>query len=41
VVANRREDTFDHHYQETIANSTRVALLALAIARSRSSDASG
>jgi uridine phosphorylase len=41
MVANRREDTFDHHYQETIANSTRVALLALAIARRRSSDASG
>ena len=35
VVANRREDTFDHQYQETVEKSTRVALLALAIARSR------
>ena len=35
TVANRREDTFDHHYQEAIKNSTKLALLALATTRSR------
>jgi uridine phosphorylase len=35
AVANRRENTIDLHYQEAVKNSTRVALLALAIARSR------
>jgi uridine phosphorylase len=35
TIAHRREDTFDHHYQEAIKNATRVALLALADARSR------
>jgi uridine phosphorylase len=35
TINNRREDTFDHHYQEAIKNSTRVALLALATVRSR------
>ncbi|NIS83171.1 MAG: uridine phosphorylase [Anaerolineales bacterium] len=38
AVANRREDTFDHHYQEAVKNSTRVALLALATLRSRYSE---
>ena len=36
AIANRRENTFAHDYQEGIRNSIRVALLALAIARSRS-----
>jgi uridine phosphorylase len=35
AIANRRQDTFDHHYQEAVKNATRVALLALAIVRSR------
>jgi uridine phosphorylase len=35
AVANRREDTFDHDYQESVKNATRVALLALATLRSR------
>jgi uridine phosphorylase len=35
TVANRRENTFDHHYQEAIKNATKVALLALATARRR------
>jgi uridine phosphorylase len=39
AVANRREDTFDHHYQEAVKNATRVALLALATMRSRAPDA--
>jgi len=38
TIANRREDTFDHHYQEAVKNSTRVALLALATIRSRCPD---
>jgi len=38
TIANRREDTFDHHYQEAVKNSTRVALLALATVRSRYPD---
>jgi uridine phosphorylase len=36
AIANRREDSFDHHYQEAVKNATRVALLALAIVRNRS-----
>jgi uridine phosphorylase len=39
TIAHRREDTFDHHYQESIARATRVALLALANLRSRYPDA--
>jgi uridine phosphorylase len=38
TIANRRENTFDHHYQEAIKNSTKVALLALATVRSRYPD---
>jgi len=38
TINNRRENTFDHHYQEAIKNSTKVALLALATARSRYPD---
>ena len=38
AIANRREETFDHRYQEAIKNATRVALLALATARSRDPD---
>jgi uridine phosphorylase len=38
AIANRRENTFDHHYQEAIRNATRVALLALAAVRSRFPD---
>jgi uridine phosphorylase len=35
AIANRRQETFDHHYQEAIKNATRVALSALATLRSR------
>jgi uridine phosphorylase len=35
TIAHRREDTFDHHYQESIKNAIRVALAALADLRSR------
>jgi uridine phosphorylase len=38
AIANRREDTFYHHYQEAIKNSTKVALLALATIRNRYPD---
>jgi uridine phosphorylase len=38
AIANRQEDTFDHHYLEAIENSTKVALLALANLRSRHPD---
>ena len=38
AIANRRQNTFDHHYQEAVKNSTKVALLALAIVRSRYPD---
>lgn len=38
TVAHRRKNTFDAHYQEAIAWATKVALLALAIARSRDRD---
>jgi uridine phosphorylase len=34
-VANRRKNTFDHHYQEAIKRATMVALVALANVRSR------
>jgi uridine phosphorylase len=30
AIANRRDNTFDHHYLESIQNATEVALLALA-----------
>jgi uridine phosphorylase len=39
AVAHRRENIFDHHYQEAARNSAKVALLALATARSRYPDA--
>jgi uridine phosphorylase len=39
TIANRRDDTFDIHYQEAMRNAIRVALLALAIVRSRYPDA--
>ena len=35
AINNRRKNTFDHHYREAIQNATKVALLALANARSR------
>jgi uridine phosphorylase len=38
AVANRRLDTFDHDYQASVANSIKVALLALATVRSRHDD---
>jgi uridine phosphorylase len=38
AIANRREDTFDYHYQEAIKNATEAALLALATLRSRYPD---
>lgn len=38
VIANRRKDTFDHHYQEAVKDATRVALMALAALRSRDPD---
>ncbi len=37
TVANRRENTFDHHYQQSIRDAIRVALLALATLRRRCS----
>ena len=33
AIANRRQNTLDINYQESIANATRVALMALAIGR--------
>jgi uridine phosphorylase len=36
TIANRQENTFDPNYQVAIANATKVALLALALLRSRS-----
>jgi uridine phosphorylase len=36
AIANRRQDTFDSHYQEAVENAIKVALLALATLRSRS-----
>jgi len=38
TINNRRTNTFDHHYQEAVKNSTRVALLALALISSRDPD---
>jgi uridine phosphorylase len=38
AIANRREDTFDVHYREAIKNAIKVALMALATARSRDPD---
>jgi len=35
AIANRQENSFDHNYQVSVANSIRVALLALSIARSK------
>jgi uridine phosphorylase len=35
TINNRRENTFDHHYQEATKNAIKVALLALAIVRNR------
>lgn len=35
AIANRRLNTFDHQYQAAIEDATRVALLALALARVR------
>ena len=39
TIANRRENTFATHYQETMKNSIKVALLAMAIVRNRYPDA--
>ena len=39
AIANRRQNTIDVNYQESIANATQVALLALALARSENSAA--
>jgi uridine phosphorylase len=39
VIANRRQNTFDHHYQEAVENAIAVALLALATLRDRYPDA--
>lgn len=39
TINNRRENTFDHHYQESVRNAINVALLALASVRSRQPDA--
>ncbi len=35
TIANRRQNTFDSHYQEAIYNTTRIALLALADLRAQ------
>jgi uridine phosphorylase len=35
AIANRREDTFDHNYQDSVKNSIKIALLAMAIVRDR------
>lgn len=39
AIANRRLDTFDHHYLEAVQDATKVALLALAELRGRRPDA--
>ena len=39
AIANRRQDSFTDRYQEAIEAATRVALLALGLARSRYPDA--
>ena len=36
TIANRQENTFDTDYQQSIINATKVALLTLALLRSRS-----
>lgn len=41
TIANRREDTFEHFYQDAVANSIRVALIALANTRARYPDDQG
>ena len=38
AIANRRQDTFDPHYQKAVENATEVALLALATVRERFPD---
>jgi uridine phosphorylase len=38
TINNRRENTFDHHYQEATKDAINVALLALATVRSRYPD---
>jgi uridine phosphorylase len=38
AVANRRQNTFAHQYQDSIRNATQMALLALANLRSRFPD---
>lgn len=38
AIANRRLDTFDHQYQEAMANATQVALRALAEVRGSQGD---
>ena len=38
AIANRRQDTFDIHYQDAIRNAVNVALLALADIRNRYPD---
>jgi len=38
AIANRRENTFDHHYQHSVRDAIQVALLALAKLRSRHPD---
>jgi uridine phosphorylase len=39
AIANRRHDTFDHRYRESVEDATRVALLALAELRRLHPDA--
>ena len=38
TIANRRQDTFDVHYHESVKNTINVALLALATIRNRYPD---
>ncbi|MGD2146151.1 MAG: nucleoside phosphorylase [Anaerolineae bacterium] len=38
AIAHRRENTFDHYYQESVRNAIQVALLALAMLRRRHPD---
>ena len=38
TINNRRENTFDHHYQKATKNAINVALLAMATVRSRYPD---
>ena len=38
AIANRRQDTFDTHYRESIESATKVALLTLATLRRRYPD---